>query len=378
MLLRAALVAAMVAQVQGHTAVWAPGMFCRGGNNASVDDPDGLGGELHTQNQSRATGSAFAISYHADIADVTMENLVVFSVRHKRVCHLWQFGSGRAHVCFLRSIPWKRITTFDVADLPACPDGRCYCAWLGEPNMYMQNFKCHVTGATSTTLPGPAQPPVYCANNTSSCVSGPKQMIAWHQSSGNNVVAPGDVTPPYNAIMGFQDGAQTDIFASPTASPSTTAAVAATYRALNPNQHAPRLLRRLWPPASSAPSTDVSGPLTPKSCIAACSALGFASADVEFASECWCGSGASPPPAPALVADAECNMPCGAGGSSETCGAARRGGSRCSRRRLLIRLAWGRGLRRAIVSTMSRRAYYRILGRMRWSVGRRLRRWESD
>lgn len=37
-------------------------------------------GALHTNNQSMAAGTAFAISYQSDISEVTMENLVVFSV----------------------------------------------------------------------------------------------------------------------------------------------------------------------------------------------------------------------------------------------------------------------------------------------------------
>lgn len=37
-------------------------------------------GALHTQNETRAAGTAFAISYQSDITKVTMENLVVFTV----------------------------------------------------------------------------------------------------------------------------------------------------------------------------------------------------------------------------------------------------------------------------------------------------------
>jgi hypothetical protein len=37
-------------------------------------------GAMHTNNQSMAAGTAFAISYESDLAQVTMENLVVFSV----------------------------------------------------------------------------------------------------------------------------------------------------------------------------------------------------------------------------------------------------------------------------------------------------------
>lgn len=37
-------------------------------------------GAMHTNNQSMAAGTAWAISYESDLSKVTMENLVVFSV----------------------------------------------------------------------------------------------------------------------------------------------------------------------------------------------------------------------------------------------------------------------------------------------------------
>lgn len=45
------------------------------------DNPDGLGGELHTSSIEATGGTAWAISYESDISKVHMENLVVFSVR---------------------------------------------------------------------------------------------------------------------------------------------------------------------------------------------------------------------------------------------------------------------------------------------------------
>ena len=83
-------------------------------------------GALHTYNESSAGGTAFAISYHSDLKDVTMENLVVFTT--------------------LYHTPWKRLATYKVPDLPACPEGGCTCAWLwipngcGEPNMYVHHI----------------------------------------------------------------------------------------------------------------------------------------------------------------------------------------------------------------------------------------------
>ena len=40
-------------------------------------------GQLHTSNQSTAAGTALAISYVSNLQDVTIENLVVFSVLAK-------------------------------------------------------------------------------------------------------------------------------------------------------------------------------------------------------------------------------------------------------------------------------------------------------
>ncbi|KAI1467749.1 uncharacterized protein F4812DRAFT_459038 [Daldinia caldariorum] len=162
-------------------------------------NPDKLGGAMHTHNESTAAGTAFAISYNSDLSKVTMENLVVFTL--------------------LEHTPWKRIATYQVPqDMPPCPEGGCYCAWLwvpdgcGEPNMYMQNFKCRVTGSTSNRTLAPAKPPVYCADGTTPCVPGAKQMIAWNQAEGNNVETPAGVSPGYNQKMGWQPGAQNDIF----------------------------------------------------------------------------------------------------------------------------------------------------------------------
>jgi hypothetical protein len=71
-------------------------------------------GAMHTYNETSAGGTAFAISYKSNLKDVTMENLVVFTTRYHT--------------------PWKRLATYDVPDLPACPEGGCTCAWLWIPN----------------------------------------------------------------------------------------------------------------------------------------------------------------------------------------------------------------------------------------------------
>jgi hypothetical protein len=150
-------------------------------------------GAMHTCNQSTSAGTALAISYQSNLANVTPDNLVVFSV--------------------LYNSPWKRIAMYDVpAGLPACPAGGCTCAWLwvpdgcGTPNMYMAGYKCNVTGATSTTPVGTAKPPVFCADDSSKCQAGPKQMIIWNQAEANNVSPSNGQSPGYNAKNGFANG----------------------------------------------------------------------------------------------------------------------------------------------------------------------------
>lgn len=164
---------------------------------------------LHTTNETEAAGTAFAISYHSNIKDVTPENLVVFSVKYHT--------------------PWKRLTTYDVPlSLPACPAGGCHCVWgwipnhCGQSNMYMLPYKCIVTGAKSTIpLDTPASPPRWCEDDPTKCIKGAKQIIFWAQKDGNNVIVEGTQrdghlkSPGYNQKMGFREGAQDDIFQKP-------------------------------------------------------------------------------------------------------------------------------------------------------------------
>lgn len=79
--------------------------------------------------------------------------------------------------------------------------------------MYMQGFKCSVTGTTATHFLASAVPAVYCKDEPSKCVKGSKQMIVFNQAEGNNVPTPREArSPGYNADCGFLPGAQKDIF----------------------------------------------------------------------------------------------------------------------------------------------------------------------
>lgn len=79
--------------------------------------------------------------------------------------------------------------------------------------MYMQGFKCKVTGATSTIPVAPGKPPTWCEGNSTACTQGAKQMIYFNQQDGTNVdVSVGyqadgqQKSPNYNMKMGFHDG----------------------------------------------------------------------------------------------------------------------------------------------------------------------------
>lgn len=103
---------------------------------------------MHTTNQNTAAGTALAISYQSYLADVTLENLVVFFVLYKT--------------------PWKRIAVYEVSEgLQECPPEGCSCAslWVpfgcGTPNEYMAGYKCEVPGATSTVPLGTAKPATF-------------------------------------------------------------------------------------------------------------------------------------------------------------------------------------------------------------------------
>ncbi|KAF9019145.1 hypothetical protein BDZ89DRAFT_1139514 [Hymenopellis radicata] len=175
---------------------------------------------LHTQNESMAAGTAFAISYQSNINKVTPENLVVFNRRgtewlpttYQRV-----FLLVLPEVVFALGVGYQMGKSFLVLECTNSYDGAYRC---GEPNMYMFPYKCMVTGATSTTPVGKAVPPVWCENDQSKCVAGPKQMLYWHQADGNNIDVNGwdlsgsPKSPGYNAKCGFKHGAQNDIFAT--------------------------------------------------------------------------------------------------------------------------------------------------------------------
>ncbi|KAF8315042.1 hypothetical protein DL93DRAFT_2039347, partial [Clavulina sp. PMI_390] len=202
-----------IANNQGFTTLSFGGKYAGDwpdGNQAPVDPGPGnciSQPLLHTENHTRAAGTALAIADVENLDDVTPENLVVFSVAPET--------------------PWTREVTYDIpADMPACTGKWCICAWgwvpnhCGQPNMYMTGHRCRITGATSTKKIGTAQAPKWCENDESECVTGPKQMIFFNQADGNNMEFPANSfqadgqtkSPGYNMKCGFKSGAQNDIF----------------------------------------------------------------------------------------------------------------------------------------------------------------------
>ncbi|KAI6014655.1 hypothetical protein EDC04DRAFT_2578681 [Pisolithus marmoratus] len=188
-----------------HATEWPDGQNHTGSTDvlldATISDGCITSPNIHTQNETMAAGTAFAIAYKSELSEVTLEDLVVFTVRY--------------------NTPWKRLTTYDVpAAMPACPSGGCTCAWVwipngcGEPNIYMEGFKCMVTNATSTTPLGTPSAPVWCEDDQSKCVQGAKQIMIWNQLEDNNIEVSGfDLSgmaksPAYNAKCGFKDGKQ--------------------------------------------------------------------------------------------------------------------------------------------------------------------------
>lgn len=195
---------------------------------------------MHTQNETKASGTAMAISYESDISKVTPANTVVFSVAP--------------------NTPYRRLANYSVpAALPACPAGGCHCVWAwvpencGEANIFMVPIKCRVTNvsANALELALPAQNATWCENDQSKCVKGPKGIIINNQLEGNTINVTGVVAddgepaaPGYNYKTGYYPGAQNDIFSNMTAPAATTVGSSSTPSATSAVKRMHRKMRR--------------------------------------------------------------------------------------------------------------------------------------
>ena len=102
------------------------------------------------------SGCALAIAYKSNVKDVKPEDFVVFTVVH--------------------DCPKRMREPIDVPNLPACPNGKCTCAWFWLPrsgsglkNFYMTPFVCHVDGASPNASPVDVEyaiPPRRCLDPT--------------------------------------------------------------------------------------------------------------------------------------------------------------------------------------------------------------------
>ncbi|KAF9647898.1 hypothetical protein BDM02DRAFT_3097345 [Thelephora ganbajun] len=152
-------------------------------------------------------GCALSIAYTSDVNSIKPEDLAIFSVNHECV--------------------WKVNTAFQIPkDMPSCPPDGCICGWhwihsvdSGSAQMYMNGFRCKVTGSTSNNpIVTPQVPKRYCTHpsrctgDLSKCNQGAQQPLYWFQAEGNNMFN-GQYDPPYYLDeWGFTDGAQNNIF----------------------------------------------------------------------------------------------------------------------------------------------------------------------
>lgn len=141
------------------------------------------------------SGCALAIAYKSNVWDVQPEDFIVMSVQENCVR--------------------QRDTQFAIpANLPACPDGECTCAWFWQgrnsaDEMYMNGFRCSVQGGVATAIPKPAPP------KRGSTISGPTQPMYWANTPSNlDYTVTWESKPSYNRAFGWTNGAQTSAFAS--------------------------------------------------------------------------------------------------------------------------------------------------------------------
>lgn len=191
------------------------------GDNAAFNAAGGTGGgdvgPLHTDNRyDNATvdpalfgGTALAIAYTSDVANLKPSDMTVISVNQKG--------------------PWTRVTDYRIpAGMPPCPAGGCLCTWNwlhtgnsggqeGYPyEMYNVLYRCNVTGNTnSANYVKPGTAAVRCDDGKASCNWGAKQpMYVWMAEGSNVEVGVQEPNPTYNNRYGYYDGAQTSAIAA--------------------------------------------------------------------------------------------------------------------------------------------------------------------
>jgi hypothetical protein len=165
--------------------------------------------QFHTTGVNDVKGCALSIAYTSDVNSIQPEDLAIFSVNHQCV--------------------WTVNTQFQIpADMPPCPDGGCICAWhwihsvdSGSAQMYMNGFRCKVTGSTSNTPISKPEVPKRCTGDITKCNQGAQQPLYWFQAERNNMFNDQYDPPYYLDEWGFLDGPQNKIFGTRDDSSST-------------------------------------------------------------------------------------------------------------------------------------------------------------
>jgi hypothetical protein len=170
-----------------------------------------LGQNIHSPKRTDVAGCALGIAYKSDISAVKPEDFVIMSV---------------VKDCIARS-----LQAFDIPALPACPNGKCICAWFwihnsigGTDQMYMTGFQCNVSNPSNRALGRPV-PPVRCDGkppcylypnwgNTTTVCRKPLSPMYWANKERMNMANPTNAqcAPIYSAEWGYPDGAQHQIF----------------------------------------------------------------------------------------------------------------------------------------------------------------------
>jgi hypothetical protein len=202
------------------------GLCCQAGytpRNIGVPWSNGMNGlcsaNIHSPQYTDVAGCALGIAYKSKQSDVQPQDFVIFSV---------------VHDCIAR-----QLQTFDIPNLPACPNGLCMCSWFwihnsvgGTDQMYMTPFQCNVTNPSQLTIGKPVapvrcdgQPSCYLypnwGNRTNTCAKVLNPMY-WANNQGNNMMNPTNAqcAPIYNQSYGYWDGAQHQIFTNSPAPPA--------------------------------------------------------------------------------------------------------------------------------------------------------------
>jgi len=212
-------------------------MGYRGYNQENTPNPwtGNAWSNIHAVNRQDVAGCAFAIAYKSNPQDVKPSDFVVFSV---------------VHDCIAR-----QRQPFSIPNLPACPNGKCMCAWFwihksigGSDQMYMTPFVCNVANASSTAQAVDvrrAQPPRKCYDPTT-CTQGPRNPMYWKNEGSQNMPEGGHYAPTYSILYGFAEGAQKDIFVNTNPNNYTARAAPAekkcTDAKINPKGYGSRIL----------------------------------------------------------------------------------------------------------------------------------------